>query len=97
MALIAGKSRLMKGTVLSNELSTIMLMTELAYVVKRALGDQVKEVVYISDSKIALSGLPGGSDKPSPKLSFKIPKKSPNTDSQNIPKNPYIDDMKRRT
>ena len=45
----------MKGTVLSNELSTIMLMTELAYVVKRALGDQVKEVVYISDSKIALS------------------------------------------
>lgn len=32
-----------------------MLMTELAYVVKRALGQRVKEVVYISHSMIALS------------------------------------------
>ena len=32
-----------------------MLMTELAYIVKRALGPRVKEVIYISDSMIALS------------------------------------------
>ena len=30
-----------------------------------------------------ITGLPGGSDKPSPKPSFKIPKKSPNSDAQN--------------
>ena len=54
-ALIAAKSRLIKGTVPRNELSAIMLMTELAFMVKRALGEQAKEVVYISDSIIALS------------------------------------------
>ena len=32
-----------------------MLMTEIAYIVKRALGSRVKEVIYVSDSMIALS------------------------------------------
>ena len=54
-ALVAAKSRLMKGTVPRNELSAIMLMIELAIVVKRALGDRVKEVVYVSDSMIVQS------------------------------------------
>ena len=52
--LLTAKSRLMKGTVPQNELSAIMLMTELAFIVKRALGDRVKEVIYVSDSMIAL-------------------------------------------
>ena len=38
-----------------NELTAIMLMTELAYIVKRAIGPRVKEVIYVSDSMIALS------------------------------------------
>ena len=53
--LLTAKSRLMKGTVPRNELSAIMLMSELAFIAKRALGDRVKEVIYISDSMIALS------------------------------------------
>ena len=35
--LLTAKSRLMKGTVPRNELSAIMLMSELAFIVKRAL------------------------------------------------------------
>ena len=54
-ALVAAKSRLMKGTVPRNELSAIMLMMELVFIVKRAMGTWVKEVIYISDSMIALS------------------------------------------
>ena len=50
-ALVAAKSRLMKRTVPRNELSAIMIMTELAFVVKGALGARVKEVVYVSDLK----------------------------------------------
>ena len=44
----------MKDSVPRNELSAIMLMTELAYVTKRAIEDRVKEVIYVSDSMIAL-------------------------------------------
>ena len=36
-------------------MSAIMLMTELAYVTKWAIGDRVKEVIYVSDSMIALA------------------------------------------
>ena len=46
-ALLTAKSRLMKGTVPRNELRAIMLMTELAFIAKRALGDRVKEVVWV--------------------------------------------------
>ena len=45
----------MKGTVPRNELSAIMLMMELVFIVKRTMGTRVKEVIYISDSMIALS------------------------------------------
>ena len=54
-ALLCYKSKLMKGTVLRNELCAIVLMTELAYIVKRSLGSKVGEVIYLTDSTIALS------------------------------------------
>ena len=53
-SVIATRFRLMKGTIPRNEISAIMLITELAYVVRRVLGKRVKEVVYILDSIIAL-------------------------------------------
>ena len=53
--MIAARSKLVKATIPRNELTAIMLMTELAYIVKRALGSRVKEVIYVSDSMIALS------------------------------------------
>ena len=40
--LLTAKSRLMKVSVPRNELSAIMLMCELAFIAKRALGDRVK-------------------------------------------------------
>ena len=43
------------------------------------------------------AGLPGGSDKPSPKSSLKIPPKIPKYRFSKYPKNPYIGDMKRRS
>ena len=54
-SLLCSKSRLMKGTVPRNELSAILLMAELAYIVKRSLGNKVREVIYLTDSTIALS------------------------------------------
>ena len=54
-ALLCSKSRLMKGTVPRNELSAILLMAELAFIVKKALGDQVGDIIYLTDSTIALS------------------------------------------
>ena len=57
--LLTAKSRLMKVSVPRNELSAIMLMCELAFIAKQALGDRVKEVIYISDSMIALSWCSG--------------------------------------
>ena len=54
-SLLCAKSRLMKGTVPRNELSAILLMAELAFIVKKALGDQVQDVIYLTDSTIALS------------------------------------------
>ena len=53
-SLIAARSKLVKATIPRNELTAIMLMTELAYIVKRALGSREKEVIYVSDSMIAL-------------------------------------------
>ena len=54
-SLIADRSKLTKATIPRKELTAIMLMTEIAFIVKRALGSRVKEVIYISDSMIALS------------------------------------------
>ncbi len=36
-------------------MSAILLCTELAFLVKKALGDRVGEIIYITDSTIALS------------------------------------------
>ena len=54
-SLIAAKSKLLSATIPRNELSAIMLMTELGYIVKKALGNKVDEIIYITDSTIALS------------------------------------------
>ena len=54
-SLITAKSKLMKSTIPRNELSAIMLMTELAFIVKTSLGERVTEIVYLTDSTIAMS------------------------------------------
>ena len=51
-SLLAAKSKMMKETIPRNELSAILLCAEL---VKSALGSEVGEVIYITDSTIALS------------------------------------------
>ena len=53
-ALMSAKSKLMKGTIPRNELSAILLMTDVAFIVKKALGDSVEEIIYVTDSTIAL-------------------------------------------
>ena len=53
-SLLTAKSRLLDGTIPRNELSAIMLMTELAHTVKMALGDTVKEILYFTDSTAAM-------------------------------------------
>ena len=45
----------MDATIPRNELSVILLCTELAFLVKQALGDLVGEIIYCTDSIIALS------------------------------------------
>ena len=54
-ALVSAKSKLVSETIPRNELSAILLMTELAFIVKKSLGERVQEVVYVTDSTIALS------------------------------------------
>ena len=53
--MLTSKSRLIKSTIPRNELTAIMHMVELAFIVKRALGDKVEEIIYATDSAIALS------------------------------------------
>ena len=53
--LIASKSKLLKATVPRNELSAILLMTELGYVVKKAIGENVDDIIYVTDSMITLA------------------------------------------
>ena len=45
----------MDATIPRNELSAILLCTELAFLVKRMLGDLVDKIIYCTDSTIALS------------------------------------------
>ena len=45
----------MDATIPRNELSAILLCTELTFLVKRAFGDLVDEIIYCTDSTIALS------------------------------------------
>ena len=54
-ALVASKSKLMKATVPRNELSAIMLGTELVYLVAISIGPKVEDIVFATDSTIALS------------------------------------------
>ena len=53
-AMVSAKSKLMKGTIPRNKLSAIMLMTEVAFIVKKAFGESIGEIIYITDSTIAL-------------------------------------------
>ena len=54
-ALVASKSKLMKATVPRNELSAIMLGTELVYLVAKSIGPKVEDIIFATDSTIALS------------------------------------------
>ena len=54
-SLLASKSKMLHATIPRNELSAILLCTELAFLVKKALGDKVGEIIYVTDSTIALS------------------------------------------
>ena len=45
----------MDATIPRNELSGILLCTKLAFLVKQAFGDLVDEIIYCTDSTIALS------------------------------------------
>ena len=54
-SIIASKSKLMDATIPRNELLAVLLCTELAFLVKRALGDLVDQIIYCTDSTIALS------------------------------------------
>ena len=53
--LVASKSKLMKATVPRNELSATMLGTELMYLVAKSMGSRVEDVIFVTDSTIALS------------------------------------------
>ena len=66
-ALLCPRSKLLKGTVPRNELSAILLMAELAYVAKKSISNQVKEIIYITESTIALSWIHNTSIKLHPK------------------------------
>ena len=52
---MASKSKLMKATVPRNELSAIMLGTELVYLVAKSIGPEVEDVVFATVSMIVLS------------------------------------------
>ena len=53
--LVAATSKMLKYTVPRNELSAIILTTELAFFAKKALGDKVQDILYATDSTITLS------------------------------------------
>ena len=52
--LLASRSKLMSATIPRNELSAIMMMAELAFVVKKSLGSRVERIIYLTDSTIAM-------------------------------------------
>ena len=54
-ALVASKSKLMKAAVPRNELSAIMLGTELIYLGAKSMGTKVEDVIFATDSTILLS------------------------------------------
>ncbi len=54
-SLLAAKSKLMSNSIPRNELEAIRIAAELALEVKQALGSRVVEIVYVTDSSIAMS------------------------------------------
>lgn len=54
-SMLVSKSRLMRGTVPRNELNALMLLTELVFIAKKAIGSRVEEVLYLTDSTVALA------------------------------------------
>ena len=54
-SLVASKSKLRKATVPRNELSAIMLGMELIYLLAKSMGAKVEDVIFATDSTIALS------------------------------------------
>ena len=53
-SLITAKSKLLNGTIPQIELSAIMLMTEVAFIAKKSLGSRVDDIIFVTDSTIAL-------------------------------------------
>ena len=53
--LLASKSKLLKESVPRNELEAIRITAGLAYDVKHALGELVTDVIFVTDSSVALS------------------------------------------
>ena len=52
--LLASRSKLMSATIPRNKLSAIMMMAELAFVIKKSLGLKVEKIIYLTDSTIAM-------------------------------------------
>lgn len=51
--LLFSKSRLMRNSVPRNELEAIVLMADIALVVRNSLGDRVSDVLFYTDSRVA--------------------------------------------
>ena len=52
--LLASRSKLINATIPRNELLAIMLMAELAFVVKKSLGSKIEKIIYLTDSTISM-------------------------------------------
>ena len=53
--MLVAKSKLLHDTIPRNELSALLLLTELMFVAKRAIGARVQELLYLTDSAVALA------------------------------------------
>ena len=53
--LLTAKSKLLSATIPRNELIAILLMTEVTFIVNKALNGLVKDILYVTDSTIAMS------------------------------------------
>ena len=53
--LLTAKSKLLSATIPRNELIAILLMTEVTFIVNKALNGLVSDIIYVTDSTIAMS------------------------------------------
>ena len=53
--MLTAKSKILHATIPRNELTALMLLTELMYITKRAIGSRVQECIYLTDSTVALA------------------------------------------